>query len=138
MAVTLKDIAKKANVSITTVSRVINDQRPSMCSEETELHIRRIAAELGYAPRSRKRGLETARDNGLRIGYVLGESTDRIYDPHFAQMLKGIEAESLASGVPIVFGCFTPGLYEVEVFRKIVADTGVGAVIYMSGLASPL
>lgn len=46
MAVTIKDIAKKANISVSTVSKALNDR--SDVSEEVKTQIKTIAKEMGY------------------------------------------------------------------------------------------
>ena len=52
---TIKDIAKKAGVSITTVSRALNDY--SDVNEETKKHIKAVAKELKYVPNLAARSL---------------------------------------------------------------------------------
>ena len=47
MAVTIKDIAKKAGVSYSTVSRALNGVGGY---SETRDRIRRLASEMGYVP----------------------------------------------------------------------------------------
>ena len=48
MAVTIKDIAKKAGVSYSTVSRALNDQNAD--KSDKKKRILRIAKEMGYVP----------------------------------------------------------------------------------------
>jgi len=55
MGVTIKDIAKKANVSVTTVSRVLND-KPDV-GDDTRKKILKIIDEMNYNPNSVARGL---------------------------------------------------------------------------------
>jgi DNA-binding LacI/PurR family transcriptional regulator len=51
MSVTLRDIAKRAHVSITTVSRVINDQAAEIgISPKTRDRVLAVAEEMGYKP----------------------------------------------------------------------------------------
>ncbi len=64
MAITVKDVAKKAGVATSTVSRVINDH-PSI-SETTKKKVRKIMDELGYVPNM------TARNLGKRISSAIG------------------------------------------------------------------
>ncbi|HID65003.1 MAG TPA: LacI family transcriptional regulator, partial [Anaerolineae bacterium] len=46
MAITMKDVAARAGVSIKTVSRVVNDQ--GEISDETRQRVQRAIEELGY------------------------------------------------------------------------------------------
>lgn len=55
MPVTIKDVAKKANVSISTVSRVINSSKP--VSEDIKKRVYEVIEELGYSPNPVARSL---------------------------------------------------------------------------------
>ena len=55
MTVTIKDVAKKANVAPSAVSRVIADN-PSI-SEKTKRRVRKVMSELGYHPNLNARNL---------------------------------------------------------------------------------
>lgn len=55
MTVTIKDVAKLANVSISTVSRVINDSKP--VSEEVKKRVLEVIKETGYTPNPVARSL---------------------------------------------------------------------------------
>lgn len=83
MAVTIKDIAKVANVSHTTVSRALRGH-PAI-APQTAARIREIADELGYVPNTAARGLKTSRSG------ILGVIVRRIVDPFFSEVLQGIE-----------------------------------------------
>ncbi len=52
---TIKDIAKKAKVSICTVSRVLNNDVTLQVSEDTRIKVFKIADEMGYVKASRKK-----------------------------------------------------------------------------------
>lgn len=83
MAVTIKDIARAAGVSHSTVSRALR-RHPAIALDTVD-RIRRIADELGYIPNTVARGLKTSRSG------VLGVIVRRIVDPFFAEVLHGIE-----------------------------------------------
>ena len=83
MAITIKDIAKVAGVSHTTVSRALRGSR--LIAEATATRIKQIADEMGYVPNSAARGLKTSRSNAL------GVIAPRIDDPFFSKVLDGIE-----------------------------------------------
>ena len=54
MAVTLKDIAQRADVSLATVSRVLNYDKTLSVSEQTRKRVFTIAGELRYSKRKRQ------------------------------------------------------------------------------------
>jgi LacI family transcriptional regulator len=70
MAVTIKDIAKIANVSVSTVSRCLNDN--PRISEKTRIRVKNIADDLGFVANSSARSLSTKK-TGL-IGLVYQET----------------------------------------------------------------
>lgn len=66
MAVTLKDIAQKARVSLTTVSRVLNNDPKLSVSDKTRRDILTIAEELAYTGKHRK----TENHQSTRVGII--------------------------------------------------------------------
>ncbi len=90
MAITIKDIAKKAGVSHTTVSRALLGN--PLISRETTERIRRTAAEMGYRPSAAARSLKTHRSQAL------GVIVSNIDDPYFSEVLQGIETTAQQSG----------------------------------------
>jgi len=83
MMITIKDIAKIAGVSHSTVSRALSGH-PGI-PKETADRIKKVASDLGYVPSAVARGLRTSRSNAL------GVIVNRIDDPFFSQILQGIE-----------------------------------------------
>lgn len=65
MMVTIKDVAREAGVSITTVSRVLNNS-PKV-SEETRKKVLEVMEKLGYSPNLVARNLATQRTNVISI-----------------------------------------------------------------------
>ncbi|MGM9904247.1 LacI family transcriptional regulator [Enterococcus sp. 10A9_DIV0425] len=97
MAITVKDVAKKAGVATSTVSRVINDH-PSI-SENTKKKVRRIMDELGYVPNI------TARNLGKRVSSAVGvilpplDSKERIGNPFYLEIMEAINEEARHHGM---------------------------------------
>ncbi|RAK05246.1 LacI family transcriptional regulator [Halanaerobium saccharolyticum] len=84
---TLKDVAKKAGVAPSTVSRVINNS--SRISEETKEKVRKIMDEIGYHPNINARNLVKQRSHNL--GLVIPYSTEEAFaDPFYSEILRGI------------------------------------------------
>lgn len=87
MAVTIKDVAKLANVAPSTVSRVIaNSPR---ISEATKQKVNKAMDELGYHPNLNARSL--ASQSTQTIGLVMPSSGDVVFqNPFFPTVLQGI------------------------------------------------
>jgi DNA-binding LacI/PurR family transcriptional regulator len=83
MPVTIKDVAKRAEVSHSTVSRALTGNR--LISDVTTERVRRIAQEMGYHPSAAARSLKT------RQTKALGVVVRNIDDPFFSEILQGIE-----------------------------------------------
>ena len=85
--ITLKDVSRLANVSVATVSRVINNQphvRP-----EVRNRVLQIVEEIGYRPNPAARSL--AGYESRIIGLVVPETTHVLFtDPYFARLIQGI------------------------------------------------
>jgi LacI family transcriptional regulator len=89
-APTILDVARRAGVSIATVSRVLN--RTATVAPQTLAKIRAAIAELGYVPRTAARVLASRKTN--TIGLLLPEISGSFFLP----MLRGIEAEARQAG----------------------------------------
>jgi LacI family transcriptional regulator len=90
MPTTIKDIARQAGVSHTTVSRALNHS--PLISEATTVRIQKIALELGYRPSVAARSLKTNRSQAL------GVIVAHIADPFFSEILEGIDDVAQENG----------------------------------------
>jgi DNA-binding LacI/PurR family transcriptional regulator len=90
MPTTIKDIAKRAEVSHSTVSRALRGN--PLISDETSERIRHLAREMGYHPSAAARSLKT------RQTKALGVVVRNIDDPFFSEILQGIEDIALQEG----------------------------------------
>jgi len=87
--VTIKDVAKEAGVSPSTVSRVISDS-PNI-SNSTKDKVRSIMKEMGYYPNAIARSL--VKQKTRSIGLVMSRPTDRaLANPFFSGVIQGIAA----------------------------------------------
>jgi LacI family transcriptional regulator len=91
---TIDDVARRAGVSISTVSRVINRNVP--VSEEVAARVQAAMAELKYAPRSAARNLASRKTNTL--GLLLAD----IRGDFFAPLLSGVEAATSELGMDLL------------------------------------
>jgi LacI family transcriptional regulator len=84
--VTLRDVAARSGVSVTTVSRILNNRETGVpIRDETRVRILNAAKELGYRPNLLARGLRGSRSS------LLGVIARDISDPFHIQILRGIK-----------------------------------------------
>ncbi len=81
--ITIKDVAKQSGVSISTVSRVINDSKP--VTDEVKQRVLDVIKETGYIPNPLARSLVTKKSK--LIGVVVPELSDSFVN----EILNGIE-----------------------------------------------
>ncbi|HUG61433.1 MAG TPA: LacI family DNA-binding transcriptional regulator [Methylomirabilota bacterium] len=91
---TIKDVARHANVSFTTVSHVINETRP--VAVETAERVRAAISELGYLPSDVARALKSKRTR--IVGMIVTTSTN----PFFAEVTGGVERACFARGYSLM------------------------------------
>jgi LacI family transcriptional regulator len=82
---TLKDIARKVGVHVSTVSRALDARSRSRVAPELVEKIERVAARSGYQPNTAARALKTRRSR--TIGVIIPD----IADPAFPPIIRGIE-----------------------------------------------
>ena len=82
--VSIKDIARAADVSHSTVSRALSDS--PLVSAETKARVQHLAREMGYSPDAQARSLVMGRT--LTIGVVVTTITD----PFIAEIVQAIES----------------------------------------------
>jgi len=98
---TIRDIAKKAGVSATTVSRVLNHDLTISVTVDTKRKIFRAAEELSYQKTNKFK--QTA-DHLLNIGLVYGFSEiEEVNDPYFLTIRLGIEEECQFNNIQVTF-----------------------------------
>ena len=85
---TSRDVAKRAGVSQTTVSFVLNDAPGARISEEVRQRVWQTARELDYHPNAAAQSLRRRRTR--TIGLIIPDYTN----PHFWQIAKGVESKA--------------------------------------------
>ena len=101
MKVTIKDVAKEANVATSTVSRVLSNS--PRISEETKKKVNKAIKKLNYTPNVVARGLANNRTRILAV--VLPDGAEKMFsNPFFAQALKGISVCAQKENYYIMYG----------------------------------
>jgi DNA-binding LacI/PurR family transcriptional regulator len=136
MSVTLKEIAKKANVSISTVSRIVNNDKLKPASQETQEKVWRIIHETGYIPNQNARKLvknQTCFDRSATtkaIGCIFA-STDKntFNDPFFSLVTRGIQLETGKNGYVLGYSFSSSDLSQAALFNNITSHPVDGILI---------
>jgi DNA-binding LacI/PurR family transcriptional regulator len=106
MAITMRDVARQAGVSIKTVSRVVNGQ--GEISDVTRQRVLDIISETGFQPNTLARGLVSG--STLSVGLIVSD----ISDPFYAELARGVENVAKQHSYS-VFLCNTDGNPQNEV-----------------------
>ena len=97
MKITIVDVAKKANVSVATVSRVMNGNYP--VKAETKKRVLEVVNELNYIPNMQAR--ELTQQKSATIGVVVPS----INNMFFPEVIKGIESNLKLNSLSLVLAC---------------------------------
>nr|WP_086938748.1 HTH-type transcriptional repressor PurR [Thaumasiovibrio occultus] len=120
---TIKDVARMAGVSTTTVSHVINKTR--FVAEATTKKVWEAIDDLNYAPSAVARSLKC---NSTRtIGMLVTKSTN----PFFAEVVHGVEEHCYKSGYTLIL-CNTEGdLTKQRDYLRMLAEKRVDGLLVM-------
>jgi len=126
MPITIRDLAKKLNLSITTVSRAIDGY--SDVSEKTRTRVIHAAEEMGYAPSSAARQLR--RRHSDAIGYILPTSSPRFSDPFYSDFLAGLCDEIAEHHIDLIVSSSPPGSdIEMRMYQRWIQSMRVGGIV---------
>lgn len=104
MAVTLKNIAEKVGISVTTVSRALGGFDD--VSEETRQRVIATAKSLGYIPNVNARRLQKQRTDTL--GFIMPTFCLHFSDPFFSEFIAGISNEAAKHGFDLIVSTHSP------------------------------
>ncbi|MGE5583151.1 MAG: LacI family DNA-binding transcriptional regulator [Bacillota bacterium] len=127
--VTIKDIARLANVSPSTVSRVIADSK--RISAETKKRVKKIMAELNYHPNMIARSLITR--SCQTLGLVLSRSAESAFsNPFFPEVIRGISTITQKYHYNLMLATAEDYAEEARQALRMVAEKRVDGVILLA------
>lgn len=121
---TIKDVAKLANVSATTVSRVINNTAP--VNEETRQRILKVMEDLHYSPNTMAQGMRTKRSK--TIGVIIPDYSNSFY----YHLFQHLESESRSEGYHLIIssiGYDTKPKDQIQYVNDLVGRNVDGLVV---------
>lgn len=93
-AYTMRDVARLAGVSVSTVSAVVNNK--DIVSPELTKRVQQAIETLGFNPHRGARGLATGRTSIM--GMVVPDATN----PFFVEVMRGVGAEGIRNGYEVM------------------------------------
>lgn len=125
MKPTIKEVAKQAKVSITTVSRVINNVE-GCTNEETRNRILKVIEELDYKPNALARSLVTKKTK--TIGLILPD----ISNPFFPGIAKGVEDRASKYDYNVILCNSYDSLKKEDYYINVLREKYVDGIILSS------
>lgn len=134
--VSIKDVAARSGVSVTTVSHVLNDVPGKRIADGTRDRVRRAAEELGYAPSSVARNLRLQRSQMLAL-----ISDEIATTPYAGRMILGAqEAASKAGWLLMLVNTGSDPEFEaaeIQALRQRQVDGFLYATMYHQKVVVP-
>jgi DNA-binding LacI/PurR family transcriptional regulator len=124
-SVTIRDVARAANVSISTVSHVLSGKRPT--SGQTRRRVEQVIERLGYRPN------RVAQSLVWRRPFALGLIIPDITNPYFPTFALGAEGRVRQRGYTLVLGNSEYDATREELYLELVRSQQLAGAIYCLG-----
>ena len=125
MTVTIKEVAQRAGVSITTVSRVLNEKLDGV-GKETRVKVLQVMKEMNYQPNSIARSMITKRTG--TIGLIIPDITN----PFFPELARGVEDGLETTGMNVILSNTDGDLTKERNVVRFLAQKSVDGYIVTS------
>ena len=126
---TIKDVAKKAGVSITTVSFVLNNRTDVVISEEVKKRVIKVAKEMDCHPSAMAAGLAGKRTRNL--GVVFYQEDKVISNQFYSFVIEGIVKETIDKGFNLFFSYLEAAYDGYQSLPKIIREKNVDGVLLL-------
>lgn len=129
MAVSIKDVAREAGVSIATVSRVINNV--NVVSSNTKKRVDDAIEKLGYSPNIVAQSLKTQRSRS--IGILIPDISSQVYP----EIVRGAEDVAQMYDYSIILCNSDFDVDKEKKYIKVMKEKMVDGLLYMSSSLDP-
>jgi LacI family transcriptional regulator len=114
--VTLKDVARRAGVSVSLVSRVLNEDPAVRVRQETRERIKELAQQMDYRANHAGRALRLSRTGAIAL------LVPDVHNAVFAELLRGVEDGADEAGDIVLLGRAERVDSSGEVLRRLVGE----------------
>jgi DNA-binding LacI/PurR family transcriptional regulator len=129
---TIRDIAKKAGVSVGTVSNYLNN--PDKVSEKSQDAIRKTIDELGYHPRAAAQSLKSNQTHRIGLVPLISPEENRSLEPSdnaFLEFLAAINTTAAENGFGVLLHAATSRDGELPIYKQLVGGKQVDGLVLM-------
>lgn len=130
MSVTIKDVARLAEVSVATVSRVLNASAP--VREAKRARVLQVTGELRFSPNSAARSLSRRRAGAL--GVILPD----LYGEFFSELLRGIDQEAQRANHSLLVSSSHHDPRGIEAAMRAMRGRVDGLMVMAPDVSAPL
>lgn len=125
MTITIHDVAKKLNLSITTVSRALDGYDD--VADRTRRLVIETANQMGYAPNRAARQLR--RQKAETVGFILPSISKRFSEPFFTEFISGLGEELSVRNFDLLVSNATTDEGERDLYHRWVNSHKVDGFI---------
>ncbi|WP_282942919.1 LacI family DNA-binding transcriptional regulator [Paenibacillus sp. RC67] len=124
----IKEVAKQANVSVATVSRVLNND--PVVKAETKTKVLRVIEEMNYKPNMLAKNLRTQASKTIVM--VLPSMSN----PYFSEIARGAHAAAYDSSYHIIIGTIESKQWVLETYVNLLKTNLAEGIIFVSSSAN--
>ncbi len=121
---TIKDVARHAQVSVTTVSHVVNGTRH--VSPESRARVETAIRALGYVPSAIARSLKS--NNTRTLGMLIPNSSN----PYFAEIVHAVEDRCFGAGYNLILCNTNDEAHRQGTYLQVLAERRIDGLIVVS------
>ena len=130
MTVTIKDIAEKAEVSVSTVSKALNDNK--RLKESTRNRIKKIAQKLNYTPSGPAQALKKGKTNMIAV------IVPRINSIYYSALTQAIKDQIKKAGYNLMLGSTNCDFEEEKKYVSLINSGQVDGAIFVTNFKEKL
>ncbi|MEX2190060.1 MAG: LacI family DNA-binding transcriptional regulator [Bacteroidota bacterium] len=129
---TIEDVARKAGLSVSTVSLVLNNK--ANVRKETRKKVQAVIAELDYHPQRSARGLAT--QSSGNIGFILTEDHFSHAEPFYTKIFLGSELEARQHNYYILLTTVASSVHNTKEMPRFFLERNVDGIIVAGKIGS--
>jgi len=129
---TIKEIAKRAGVSVGTVSNYLN--APEKVAEKSREAIQRAIEEVGYHPRAAARSLKSNHTHRIGLVPIISLEDNLSLEPSdnaFLEFLAAVNAAAAENGYGVLLHAATSQAEALPIYKKLIGEREVDGILLM-------